>query len=185
MNEATYLLDEEKYLKTRVDDQINWLSKKSSASQSSFKRTRLFVIILSASLPFLVGYVGMEQFTLWEGAKKIDVVKFLVGLIGVFIASMEGIQALHKHQDKWVNYIVTSESLKREKMLFLTRAGVYTDIDTPFKAFVARAEDILAGENKQWAEYMLENKQNKNQNEEIDNNRNENLQEDGETDEVV
>jgi len=154
-------MDEATYMKERVDDQIKWLSNKSGKSQKSFKKLRLITIILSVSIPFLAGYIGLGFLEFSDG--EIDIMKIAVGLAGVTIAALEGIQSLYKHQDKWIKYRVTSETLKQEKMLFLTKAGMYGDSETPFQAFVARVEGILGGENKQWSEYMMKNKKNEEQ----------------------
>ncbi|MEL6720024.1 MAG: DUF4231 domain-containing protein [Bacteroidota bacterium] len=146
-------MDEKTYIENRVNDQINWLSGKSGSSQKSFKRLRLTVIILSVSIPFLTGYIDLDILKVGE----IDLMKLAVGIAGVIIAAIEGIQALYKHQDKWINYRVTAESLKQEKMLYLTKSGAYASSNIAFQDFVTRVETILGGENKQWSEYMLEN----------------------------
>ncbi|MEN0047169.1 MAG: DUF4231 domain-containing protein [Bacteroidota bacterium] len=147
MNEATYM-------KERVDDQINWLDGKSGKNQRFYKRLRLIVILLSVLIPFATGYIGN-----WEG--NIDeILKFSIGMAGVIIAAIEGIQSLFKYQDNWVSYRVTAETLKQEKMLYLTKSGIYANNKTNFQAFVSRIEGILNGENQQWLQNMLEENNN-------------------------
>ena len=143
MNEATYM-------KERVDDQINWLDGKSGKNQKFYKRLRLIVIILSVLIPFATGYIDH-----WEG--NIDeILKFSIGISGVIIAAIEGIQSLFKYQDNWVSYRVTAETLKQEKMLYLTKSGIYANNKTNFQSFVTRIEGILNGENQQWLQNMLD-----------------------------
>ena len=46
-------MEEAEYLEQRLDDQINWYDKKSSANQAAFKRLRLIEIIAAAAIPLL------------------------------------------------------------------------------------------------------------------------------------
>lgn len=157
---ATTKMDATTYMKERVDDQINWLDGKSGKNQRFYKRLRLIVIILSVLIPFATGYIGN-----WDG--KIDeALKFSIGIAGVLIAAIEGIQSLFKYQDNWVSYRVTAETLKQEKMLYLTKSGIYANSKMNFQSFVTRIEGILNGENQQWLQNMLENKNSNDEGEE-------------------
>ncbi|MEM9885695.1 MAG: DUF4231 domain-containing protein [Bacteroidota bacterium] len=140
---------QEQYIKTRVDNQINWLDRKSSFNQKRYKLYRTLVIILSISLPFLTGYADMEKYGPY--------IKFGVGVIGVIIAVIEGIIVLQKHQENWVQYRATCETLRQEKMLFTYKAGEYAKSTTPFQDFVLKIESILGNENKQWTKYIVQN----------------------------
>ena len=53
----------EEYIKERLDNQIDWYDKKSVKSQKWFKRLQLIVIVSSATIPFLSGY--MDETTLF------------------------------------------------------------------------------------------------------------------------
>ena len=46
-------MNEEDYLKERLDDQLEWYSKKSQLNQKWFKRLRLVEIISAAIIPFI------------------------------------------------------------------------------------------------------------------------------------
>ncbi|MDH3287817.1 MAG: DUF4231 domain-containing protein [Betaproteobacteria bacterium] len=54
-------IGEAEYLEQRLDDQINWYSKKSAANQAAHKRLRLIEIIAAASIPLLAGYSCWTQ----------------------------------------------------------------------------------------------------------------------------
>lgn len=149
-------MDEATYMKERVDDQINWLDRKSGTNQRFYKRLRLIVIILSVTIPFATGYIGN-----WKDSID-DILKLSIGIAGVLIAAIEGIQSLFKYQDNWVSYRVTAETLKQEKMLYLTKSGIYANNNMNFQSFVTRVEGILSGESQQWLQNMLENKDNNN-----------------------
>jgi len=134
-------MDEKQYIKDRVDDQFNFFDKKSEASQRAYRAWRVILIILSVSIPF------MTLMTEWN-----QNVKYAVAFAGVLIAAIEGFLSLYKFQEDWVNNRKAAESLKREKFLFLTKAGIYKE-EGAFDNFVARIENILAQENKSWAAY--------------------------------
>ena len=68
---------EAEYLEQRLDDQIKWYDKKSSANQAAYKRLRLIEIIAAATIPLLAGYTQKSEY---------------VGItIGVPIATPQGV----------------------------------------------------------------------------------------------
>ena len=78
-------------------------------------------------------------------------VQVLTGAMGVAVAAIGGLLSLYRFQEKWVEYRITAENLKREKYFFLTATAPY-DADDKFQILVTRVEAILAAENVQWAE---------------------------------
>ncbi len=139
-------MDEDTYLKERLENQIAWLSGKSAWNQKWFKRLQITSIIASASIPLLAGLIE-DGDSLW---------KIGVGVLGVVVAAITAVVGLCKFQENWLRYRATCESLKREKFLYLTRSAPY-DQDDPFKRLVERVEGILAEENKGWRDYMKKN----------------------------
>jgi hypothetical protein len=133
-------MDQKTYLAERIDDQINWYSKKSKTFQTRYKTLKVVVIIGSVTIPFLVGLIE-------DGTANL---KIAVGIIGIVIAAIEGILSLYKYQDLWLQYRLASEMLKREKIIFLTGSGPYKDNTEAFQHFVKRAESIMASENQSW-----------------------------------
>lgn len=153
MTEEFPKTQEEVYLKDRVDNQIEWLNNKSTFNQKRYKLIRTIVIVLSISIPFATGYVDEQPYAAY--------VKFGIGLAGVLIAVLESYLALQKYQENWVQYRTTSETLIQEKMLFKNRAGRYADTDIPLQDFVVQVENILGNENKNWAKYIVAQKDGK------------------------
>ena len=141
-------MDKNTYMQQRVDDQIQWLGNRAKWNQQQYRRIRLFVIILSVLIPFATGYV--TDSLLW--------LKIAIGTAGVLIAIGEGMLALYKYQDNWVQYRVTSEALKREKLLYQTGVGNYRDAEQSFTIFVETIENILQQESKGWQQYAREEK---------------------------
>ena len=134
-------MDEKQYIKDRVDDQFNFFDKKSETSQNRYRTWRVILILLSVSIPF------MTLMTEWD-----QQIKYIVAFAGMLIAAIEGFLSLYKFQEDWVNNRKAAESLKREKFLYLTKAGDYKK-EGAFDLFVSRIENILAQENKSWAAY--------------------------------
>jgi len=138
-------MDEQTYIKNRVEGQIKWMERKSKANKRNHLISKTVVIILSVLIPFLTGYITDDP----TG----NVVKISVGVAGVIIAALEGIQSLLKYQENWVQYRSAIEQLNRENFLFQTKASIYASSEQPFKDFVAKIESILGDENQLWAEY--------------------------------
>lgn len=133
----------ETYLKERVQDQENWMEKKSSDSKKNYQRGKLLVILLSVSIPFFVTLID-----------EVPHFKYVIAGVGVLIAGVEGILSLYDFQNNWINYRQTLEALKREKFYFATKSSVYRK-DKSFQFFVERIETILTMENKNWSESAL------------------------------
>lgn len=112
-------MTEEEYLEQRLDNQIEWYSKKSKRSQNWFKFLRITEILAAATIPFLVGYV----------TDTTSGMKVIIGLLGVLIALVAGVISLNKFQEIWIEYRTTSETLKHHKYLFKTRSRPYSGED--------------------------------------------------------
>ena len=69
-------------------------------------------------------------------------------------AILTGLSVLLKFQEKWTEYRTTSEILKHEKFLFITKAGSYGNEEESFKLFVRRIENLISKENSAWSQYI-------------------------------
>ena len=68
-------------------------------------------------------------------------------LMSLTLAIVSGVLNLHKFGDLWLEYRLTEESLKKEKFLYLTGSGKYTDPGSAFPRFVENVEGILSAEH--------------------------------------
>lgn len=143
-------MDEETYIKERLDNQIDWYDDKSKRSQSWFKRLRIIEIMAAAAIPFLAGYVSDSEPEL----------KIVIGLLGVVIALVAGIISLNRFQEIWIEYRTTSETLKHHKFLFLTKAVPYNDDDS-FQVLVQTVEALISKENSNWNSYIKQTEKEK------------------------
>lgn len=132
-------MDAEQYVKERLEGQIDWYDRKSQRNQKWFKFLRVTEIICAAVIPFIAGMFG-------------DIIygQISIGILGVIIAISAGLSSLNKHQEIWLTYRTTCETLIHEKFLFLTACKPY-DCDCAFTTFVERIEGLISKENSQWS----------------------------------
>jgi hypothetical protein len=140
-------MTEEEYIKKRIDDQIKWYSDKATTNKLLNHWTKGIIILFSASIPFVAGI---------EFCSTIK--NIILGGLGSLIAILSGFSGLLKFQEKWAEYRTTSETLKHEKILFLTKTGPYSEEQEPFKFLVTRVENLVSKEHSAWSQYI--NKQN-------------------------
>lgn len=140
-------MNQDEYLKERLDDQIDWYDQKSILNQRLFKRLQVAAILASSTIPFLSGWITGTAILL----------KLSVGALGLMVATISAFLVVYKFQENWLGYRTTCESLKHEKYLFLTKCEPYTQGD-PFKLLVERAESMISKENTDWSRYMKKNK---------------------------
>lgn len=146
-------ISQAEYLKERLDHQIDWYDRKSIANQKSFKRLQVLIIVASATIPFLSGF--MDENSLW--------LKIVIGLLGLAIATATAILGLYQFQENWLEYRTTCETLRHEKYLFITEAPPYDEED-PFLLLVERVEGLISKENTNWQNYMKQSGDEKNAN---------------------
>lgn len=75
--------------------------------------------VTAASIPFLIGYVTDAN----------SLLKFLIGIIGFVTAVLVFVLGFFNFQEKWIEFRATTESLRQEKYLFLTKSGPYDSSD--------------------------------------------------------
>lgn len=136
-------MDQEEYMKERVENQIDWYDKKSSFNQRWFKRLQVIAILSASTIPFLSGYSSGED----------EAIRISIGILGLVVAIITAILSLYKFQEHWLEYRTTCESLRHEKYLFLTATVPYNS-EEPFPIFVQRVESLISKENTDWSQYM-------------------------------
>jgi hypothetical protein len=112
----------------RLEDQISWYNKNSLRSHFLFKMLKAVVIVCAALIPLLSGL----QATL----------PWLTGSLGALIAVLEGLQQLNQYQQNWIRYRSTCESSKREKYLYLAKAGPYAGVSDARALLAERIESL-------------------------------------------
>ncbi len=131
-------MTEQDYITERVDGQIAWYNRKAGTNKTYHYWCKTIIMTFSAAIPVitLIHYdINLKDITL--------------GTLGAIIAILTGMSALMSYQEKWTEYRESAEELLHEKMMFLTRTGLYSNHG--FDHFVARIEDILKGERSKWS----------------------------------
>lgn len=136
-------MEQENYLKDRLDNQIEWYDKKSIQNQKWFKRLQMISIIGASTIPFLSGYITETTLAL----------KITIGLLGLVVAVITAVSSLYNFQENWLEFRTTCESLKHEKHLFSTNTNPY-HVRQPFQLLVQRVEGLISKENTSWSRYM-------------------------------
>src|SRR6516162_1864298 len=112
----------------RLEDQIAWYDKNSLRCHLFFKVLKAVVIVCAALIPLLS---GLQVTPPW-----------LIGSVGALIAVLEGLQQLNQYQQNWIRYRSTCESLKREKYLYLAKAGPYAGVSDARALLAERIESL-------------------------------------------
>jgi hypothetical protein len=130
----------------RLEDQIGWYDRKSSANQRIYKRIKVIEIIAAAIIPLLA---GVPLFKSWA---------WVTGVLGVLVTVLEGLLHLNQYQQNWISYRSTCEALKHEKFLSLAKAGPYAGAADPHTLLAERVESIASQENAKWSLLQPEKK---------------------------
>jgi len=138
-------MNQEEYFEARLDNQIDWYDRKSGWNQRWYKRLQVLLIVASATIPFLSGYV--------PDGPDISSIKIMIGLLGLIVAAIAAILGLYNFQENWIKYRATCESLKKEKFKFLTQVSPYDD-DNAFALLVEHVEDLISKENTDWSQQL-------------------------------
>ena len=120
----------------RLEDQIAWYDKNSLRSHFLFKMLKAVVIVCAALIPLIS---GIKVTPPW-----------LTGSVGALIAVLEGLQQLNQYQQNWIRYRSTCESLKREKYLYLAKAGPYAGVSDADALLAERIESLGSQEEAKW-----------------------------------
>lgn len=134
-------MNEEEYLNSRVDSQLEWYSKKSRLNKMWYIRLKVIETVMALLIPFLTAYITQNTVTL----------KITVGLLGVLVALASNLIILFNVHENWLQYRTTLEAMKYEKFMFLTKTGAYLNNENAFNMFVEKFEFIISKENANWA----------------------------------
>ncbi|MEQ9366795.1 MAG: DUF4231 domain-containing protein [Leptospirales bacterium] len=135
-------MNPEEYIKQRVDDQIDWHSKKSSSNRKTYQILTLLAIVAAASIPLLSAVTVL-------GAEPGVVAPIAAGGLGVLITILSGTLSLFRFHENWVEYRLIVEALKRERFLFLAGVEPYQGPES-FPDFVERVEALIAKTVVSW-----------------------------------
>lgn len=132
----------------RLEDQIQWYDKKSIANQKHYKCIKLFELIFAAIIPFLSSGSVVLQKNI--SSLSPDILGIIIGLLGVGIIILKGLESLNQSHTNWLSYRATCEILRHEKFLYLAKAAHYAEAPAPQRLLAERLETIISSENNSW-----------------------------------
>jgi hypothetical protein len=126
----------------RLEGQIDWFDRRSSAHQVAYRRLKIVSIGAAALVPLVSSFDGYAMYA---------------GLLGVVVVIAEGWQQISQHHENWIRYRATCEHLRHEKYLFLAAAGPYQSSDEALRRrlLADRVETVLARESLDWERTRL------------------------------
>lgn len=123
------------YVQNRLEPEIQWYDRKSIASKRLFYFLRIATILISAGLIFMGYFANLSG--------------WFVGLIGILIISIQALDGVLKPQEKWINYRATTESLRHEREMFKSKAGIYAGTSGD-QLLTERCESLISREHSTW-----------------------------------
>lgn len=143
-------MEVDKYLESRLDEQINWYDKKSQFHQKCYKKLKYTEVVLGFLIPILT-------------TSRIPFFSIISALCAGGMLLCESFISISKHHENWIDYRRTAELLKHEKYMFLTKTGVYKNEEDSFALLVERCETIISSENINWANLQTDTNKRKDQ----------------------
>lgn len=144
-------MDPDQYLEHRVDDQLRYYEAAATRQKRRHIWTQSIVIAFGTAVPVIVN--------LPESAFGTDLTSFakaVATLLSLTVAILTGLANFRKFDDLWLSYRMTEELLKREKYLYLTRSGDYSEAETAFPLFVERVEQLISVEHSKFQTFIKE-----------------------------
>lgn len=133
----------DQYMTERVDDQLAYYANRASYFKKHHMRIQVAIIILGVIVPVVINLPMQSYFP------NADVDSHLqVGVTGLslLLAILTGIAGFKQYGERWIQFRSTEEKLKREKYLYLAKAGKYKGAEDAVQKFVEHIENILQSE---------------------------------------
>ena len=132
------MTDKPNYIQDRLEDQQKWYEKKANENKRKHHFLQISIIISGALIPIInsIPYLDTET-------------RIVSSILGGIIIIITGTIQLKKYQENWIQYRTTEEILKKEKFLYLSSAGEYSNLDDEEKhrLLVERTESAISNQN--------------------------------------
>ena len=133
----------EEYFNDHLDGQLEWYDNKASRNKKwafSLSATVLTAGALSAFLQVFSAFPELE-----------DLIPIATAFLGLLVVIGKGAEQMGSFESTWVTYRRASESMKRERRLFVSNGGSYRSASSEEQAyalFVQRVEQTIAEEQQ-------------------------------------
>lgn len=130
------------YLDRRNDDQVRWCDTKSARKSRIYYCVQPVGIVLAAVTAAPAG-AGLAR----KG--NIDWANWLPTVFSLLVAIGTALRGTFENQENWLDYRITAETLKKEKVLYDTETGdsVGLDVGIRKELVVERVEAAISREN--------------------------------------
>jgi hypothetical protein len=125
--------DRQKYYFEEWQKQQQYHSKKASQFKQRNQILQTITVLGSLIVPILLGVT--------------DLPVIVPTIVSVVVAIATALENINKYGENWVSFRRTSELLKREHRMYMTRADVYANANA-FEVFVQRVENIISEQNE-------------------------------------
>jgi hypothetical protein len=129
------------YIASRLDDQIRWYGSRSRLNRWWYHSLKVIAIVAAGAIPVLAAA---------------SISPIVSAVLGAGLLAIEGTQQLFQYQQNWVSFRATAEDLKREKSLYLAKAGPYRSSKDPLALLAERAESLISAETTGWRQLQEE-----------------------------
>ncbi|MCZ7436054.1 DUF4231 domain-containing protein [Micromonospora sp. WMMC241] len=135
-HEASPGLSADAYLADRLAQYQSWYDKKAVRAKATHLRTRTAAVVGGSLVPVLVNL-------------DFPYAQAVTTVVSLIVAGAVSLESVFRYREQWKNYRSTEQTLGHERIYFLTRTGVYTELDdvTAFATLVERVEATIANEN--------------------------------------
>jgi len=129
------------YEDDRLEEQLDWHSKKARTNKLRFRISVIIIMILSAIIPLINLIETLDVQT-----------RIISSLLSAVILIVTGITQLEKYQENWIIYRTTQELLKKEKYFYKNGVAEYADLDENSKRrlLVQRVETLISSETNKY-----------------------------------
>lgn len=129
------------YLEDRIESQKKWHSNKATINKNRYYLTETITLVAGASIPVINVFDILPN----------PVLKIISASLAAIIVVASGLGKLFKYQENWLNFRALSESLNREKELYLYKVGDYDQEDeVRGKILIERVENLLGTTTSQF-----------------------------------
>jgi len=150
-------LNDSEFLKKRVEDQISYYNSKGTSNQKKYKKFKIVEIVISTSIPVIIGLSTMTLLTKVQIERNEDftilvIMQIIAAIAGIVIVALNKLFEVESYYENWKKYRLTQMELESERMLYLTRSDPYDEKDA-FPLFVNNVEAILNHEYQTWMKH--------------------------------
>ena len=130
---------ENSYITNRLDPQMGYYKNKCERLSKEFNWISIITIVINALIPVIS-----------MATENGPIVKYVIASASALATILSSVLLLRKTKENWVEYRSTYEKLKREKVLFETKSGIYQTAS--INDFILNCENIMDAEHNLWKE---------------------------------